>query len=152
MLCAAVHLLLAPPAVAAEKKADAKSVCPGPEAHSRYETDVFSVRVSLPVAGCAVREERRFALGIRVVRMDHHGGHDITERTATCGPYPQASAAGSDDAAHGSTCDLKLTVDHPEVENAQYDVEITYPGANGQRTMTAMLFCTSDGNRASCDR
>lgn len=153
LLAAAVPLLLlAPSAVADAGRSGGESRCAVPDAHSRYDLDRFTVRVSLPVSGCGSREDRRFELSAQVVRMDNHGGRDVTERTILCGPFRPAGESDPQNAATGSSCHLKLTVDHPDVENAQYDVEITYSGAAAERTMTAVLFCTSDGDDAVCDR
>lgn len=152
LLVAAVPLLIAPPAVADAGRSGGQSRCPVPDAHSRYEFDRFTVWVVLPVSGCASREDRSFKLSLRVVRMDNHGGRDVTERSKVCGPFRPAGESRSADGAERSSCDLTLTVDHPDVENAQYDVAIAYPGAVAERTMTAVVFCTSDGDRATCDR
>ena len=38
-----------------------------------------------------------------------------------------------------------------EMASAQYDIDITYPGATAERTMTEVLFCRSDGHNASCE-
>jgi hypothetical protein len=42
-------------------------------------------------------------------------------------------------------------LDHPEVETAQYDVDVTSPGAAAQRTDRRFTFCTSDGETAGCE-
>jgi len=34
------------------------------------------------------------------------------------------------------------------VEAAQYDIDLTYPGADGERTTTDVLFCRSDADHA----
>lgn len=36
-------------------------------------------------------------------------------------------------------CELDVTVAHPEVETNDYQVEVTYPGANSERTLTLNL-------------
>jgi hypothetical protein len=38
------------------------------------------------------------------------------------------------------------------VETSDYEVEVTYPGATEERTLTLRLACTSDGTSAVCDK
>jgi hypothetical protein len=73
------------------------------------------------------------------------------ERSAMCGPFRSAEDFGAGEAPQYS-CDLALFLDHPEVENnAQYDVDVSYPGASAGRTTSVFTFCSSDGKAASCE-
>lgn len=150
LLCAAVPLLLAPPAVAADTKAERESVCRVPDVELTYDTETLTTLVTLPVSGCKTREHSQFILSASISRLDHEGGRDVIERSGMCGPFRSA-----DDFEDGKgpqyTCTMALWLDHPDVETAQYDVEVTYPGAAAERTMRLFTFCTSDGTDASCE-
>jgi hypothetical protein len=149
LLCAAVPLLLAPPAVAAEK-AERESVCRVPDVELSYGTETFTTLVTLPVSGCKSREHTQFILSASISRLDNDGGRDVIERSAMCGPFRSASDF-EDGKAPQYSCTMALGLDHPTVETAQYDVEVTYPGAAAERTMRLFTFCTSDGTTASCE-
>jgi hypothetical protein len=45
-----------------------------------------------------------------------------------------------------------VAVDHLEVEAAQHDIDIIYPGAAAERTTTWARFCRSDRDNAGCDQ
>jgi hypothetical protein len=48
-------------------------------------------------------------------------------------------------------CELDVELEHPEVETNDYVIEVNFPGANADRTVTDDLVCTSDGESAVCD-
>jgi hypothetical protein len=152
VLLAAVPLILAPPALAAHNGADTDPSCPVPDVTTSYDVAAFSVHVSLPAGGCASREHRQFLLSASVVRMDHDGGRQDVDRSVMCGPFLSAADTEPGDAQPAYSCDLDVTVDHPGVENSQYDVDVSFPGATTQRSATFVAFCTSDGDTAVCER
>jgi hypothetical protein len=75
----------------------------------------------------------------------------VADWSVDCGPFPSRENAEGGDANRPSSCDLNVAYEHPQVEAAQYDVEVTYPGATADRTMSAVVFCRSDGNWGSCE-
>lgn len=112
----------------------------------------FSVHVSLPASGCASREHRQFLVSASMSRMDHDGGRRDVDRSVMCGPFRSAAGTEAGDAPPAYSCDLAVSVDHPEVESSQYDVDVSFPGATAQRSATLVAFCTSDGETATCER
>ena len=150
LLAAAVPLLFSPTALAADQKAERQSVCRVPDVELSYDTDTFTTLVTLPVSGCTSREHTQFILSASISRLDHDGGRDVIERSAMCGPFRSASDFEDGNAPQYS-CTMALWLDHPTVETAQYDVEVTYPGAAAERTMRLFTFCTSDGTNRSCE-
>ncbi len=150
LVLAAVPLALGPSAVAHANPSDGGSQCQTPNVDMQYDVAQFTFAVSLPASGCATREHRMFDLDTDITRMDNNGSHDETEWSTTCGPFRSAADAGPGDPAPQYSCDLSVSFDHPNVEVAQYDVEITYP-AMGDRTMSAVYFCRSDGNNTACE-
>jgi hypothetical protein len=151
LLCAAVPLLFAPPAGATDKKAERESICRVPDVDLSYDTETFTTVVSLPVSGCKSREHTQFILSVQVSRLDHDRGRDVIERSTMYGPFRSVDDF-EDGKAPQYSCTLALWLDHPKVENSQYDVEATYPGAAAERTMRLFTFCTSDGINASCEQ
>jgi hypothetical protein len=151
LLAAAVPLLLAPSAVAAEKKAERESVCRVPDVDLSYDTETFTTLVTLPVSSCKSREHSQFMVSASISRLDNDGGRDVIERSAMCGPFRSADDF-EDGKAPQYSCTMALWLDHTTVETAQYDVEVTYPGASAERTMRLFTFCTSDGTNASCEQ
>ena len=147
----AVPVVIAPSALAEGSGPHGHLACPSATVDTAYDTGVLSVDVSLPASGCAAREHRTFELAATVTRMDNHGSHDVTDRSTMCGPFRAASDAGPGQPAPDDSCDVSFVVDHPEVEAAQYDIDITYPGAEGQRTMSTVLFCRSADGAAACE-
>jgi hypothetical protein len=152
LVLAAVPLVVAPPAFAHPESSGGESRCQVPKVETQYDVDQFRVFVSVPASGCAAREHRQFELVTKVTRMDNHGSHDVSDWSTMCGPFRSVDDVEPGDAPPQYSCDLSVAVDHPQVENAQYDIEITYPGAVAERTMTGVLFCTSDGDNAGCDQ
>ena len=150
-LLAAVPLIVVPPALA-QDRTDGESSCPVPDISSSYDVQAFSVHVSLPVSGCASREHREFLLSASVSRLDHDGGRMDVDRSVMCGPFRSAADTEPGDAPSRYSCDLDVAVDHPEVENSQYDVDVSFPSATADRTATLVAFCTSDGDTAACEQ
>jgi hypothetical protein len=126
-------------------------VCRVPGIDLSYDTETFTALVSLPASGCASREHTMFMLSASISRLDNGGGRDVVERSAVCGPFRSAGDFDSPDEAPRYSCNLAVFVDHPQVETAQYDVDVSYPGAGGERTTSVFTFCTSDGTTASCE-
>jgi len=155
LVLAALPLVLAPltasPALARDDSSGARSACPVPTVDTDYDVHQLTVHLSLPVSGCAAREHRTFDLATTVTRMDNNGSHDGLDAGTTCGPFRSASDVGPGEAAPQYSCDLGVAVDHPDVEAAQYDIDVTYPGPADDRTVTDVLFCRSDGDNASCE-
>jgi hypothetical protein len=149
LIAAAVPLLFAPSALAAEKKTKRQSICRVPDTDIRYAAETFTFLVVLPVEDCHSRQDRTFNLSASIVRHDPEGGRDLADASTPCGPY---RSADHDDSGPAS-CALAVTLNHPEHETGvQYDVEVTYPGAAAQRTMRRFTVCTSDGKTAVCDQ
>jgi hypothetical protein len=155
LVLAALPLVLAPltasPALAGDDSSAAGSGCPVPTVDTDYDVHQLTVHLSLPVSGCAAREHRIFDLDSTVTRMDNNGSHDGLDAGTTCGPFRSASDVGPGEPAPDDSCGLGVAVGHPAVEAAQYDIDITYPGASGERTVTDVVFCRSDGDGASCE-
>jgi hypothetical protein len=151
LLAAAVPLVLAPPALADGQNAERPSVCRVPDIDLTYDTETFTALVSLPASGCASREHRQFVLSASISRLDNQGGRDVVERSAVCGPFRSAGDFDSPEEALRYSCSLAVFLDHPQVENAQYDVDVSYPGAGDERTTSVFTFCTSEGNTGACE-
>lgn len=152
LLAAAMPLLFAPAASAGEQRPDRESECRVPDIDLSYDTETFTAMVSLPASGCPSREHTQFDLSASISRLDNEGGRDLVERTATCGPFRSADDFESDQTPPQYYCNLAVFLDHPPVENAQYDVNVSYPGAAAERTMSVFRFCTSDGDTAACQQ
>jgi hypothetical protein len=154
LLCAAVPLLFAPPAVATDGRdgqADkAESGCRPPDVDHSYRTDALSVHVKLPASGCSSREHSLFYVSAGISRTDGFGPQDSVWRSVRCGPFLTAE----DDPDHPAQyfCELDVTLEHQPVETSDYEVEVTYPGATEERTLTLQFSCTSDGSSAVCDK
>ena len=151
LLLAALPLAFASSALAADRKFDRQSVCRVPDIDLDYDTERFTAHVSLPVTGCASREEAEFVLSATIARLDNNWGRDLVDRSVVCGPDRPTASTEPANATPDESCELSVTLDHPEVENAQYDVDVSYPGVGGERTTSVFTFCTSDGKTASCE-
>jgi hypothetical protein len=149
LLAAAVPLVFAPTAHATDRQPERRSVCQVPDVDLIYDTHDLMVLVSLPVDGCRSRQDRVFPLSASITRLDNMGGRDVADWSVDCGPFRSDDNAADHDPP--SSCDLNVAYEHPEVESAQYDVEVTYPGAAADRTMSAVVFCRSDGDWGSCE-
>jgi hypothetical protein len=145
----ALPLVTAPAALAHAARSDGESHCAVPKVDPQYDVDLLTVHVSLPASGCAAREHRMFDLAMTVTRMDNNGSHDTLDSGTTCGPFRSAGDVEPGDPTPQYSCDYAMGVDHPKVEAAQYDIDLTYPDADGQRTTTHTLFCRSDADQAA---
>jgi hypothetical protein len=125
--------------------------CPAPEITHNYDTTSFTVHATLAASGCPAREHRQFMVSASIYRLDHDGGRNGVERTALCGPFRSSTDGASDEPTPSYSCDVDLALDHPEFEHAQYDVDVSYPGANSERNASLFTVCVSDGTTASCD-
>jgi hypothetical protein len=155
LVLAAVPLVLAPlsPALAQTKRsvAEGGSRCPVPAVGTEYDVHQLVVHVLLPVSGCAARQHRVIQMDTTVRRVDKDGRGDGLAGGVTCGPYLSAGDTDAADPAEEESCGEGMGLDHPPVEAARYDIDITYPAASGKRTVTDVIFCRSDGQNVSCD-
>ena len=151
LVLSAVPLLAAPSVLAEGSGPHGRLACPSATLDTAYDSATLNLHVSLPASGCAAREHRTFELAATVTRRDDHSSHDVTQRSTTCGPFRSASDGGPGQPAPDYSCDLTVAVQHPEVEAAEYDIDIAYPGADGQRTMSTVLFCRSADGEAACE-
>jgi hypothetical protein len=105
LVLSALPLVLAPltasPAVARDDSSGAGSGCPVPTVDTDYDVHQLTVHLSLPVSGCAAREQRAFDLDSTVTRMDNNGSHDRLDAGTTCGPFRSASDVGPGRAGAG---------------------------------------------------
>jgi hypothetical protein len=158
LLVAAVPLLFTPSALATDdhdgtgSKGRSGSVCRPPDIGVDYDLQTFTVAVSLPASGCKTREHTTFDVSVTITRVENEAAErDLAQRTMTCGPFPAA-----DDFDHGAVhqyfCNLTVSLGHPDPENAEYAVDVSYPGAAAQRTVNLSRSCVSHGTTASCEK
>jgi hypothetical protein len=112
----------------------------------RYHPDRFSVSVTLPATGCPTRENGMFHMSMWLSRVDEHAGEGHG-RVVSCGPFPSSSTGGMD---RWYACELDEAFPHPSPEAASYDVEVTYPGADGEETVEFHSHCTTGDDGAFC--
>jgi hypothetical protein len=151
-----VPLLFAPPARAGDgHEADAEqaeSHCPTPEVDHHYNPENLTVHVKLPATGCASREHSMFMVSAQVTRTDVFGPQESVWRAVRCGPFLSADDHEAGDGGFEYFCDLDVALDHQSIETSDYEIEVTFPGATAERTVTRNLTCTSDGMSAACDK
>ena len=156
LLVAAVPLLLAPPALAGDgheaEAEQAESQCPVPEVDHRYNPENLSVHVKLPASGCASREHSMFHVGAQLSRTDVFGPQESVWRSVRCGPFLSADDRKPGDNEWEYFCELDVSMAHQPAETSDYEIEVTFPGATAERTVTLNLVCTSDGKAAVCDK
>jgi hypothetical protein len=122
-------------------------VCPDPQVQvSDYDTERFVASATLLASGCPAREQRQFPLWLSVTRYEETSAHGVA-RGVLCGPF-RSSSEGE---ARRYSCDVDLALDHPEVEAATYQVEVSYPGADGDETMAFEVFCVSEDGSYGCE-
>lgn len=138
--------VVAPAAAHADRPDEVADPCPRPVVAHGYDTEYFSVAVSLPATGCPAREQRQFPLWVSVTRYDETSAHGAT-RGVVCGPFRPSSDI---EPGRHYSCDVDIAVDHPPVEAAHYSVEITYPGSGGEEVFAFESFCVSDDFGATC--
>jgi hypothetical protein len=125
--------------------------CPVPAVGTEYDVHELVVHISLPVSGCAARQHRVIEMDTTLRRVEDDESGDGLGGGVTCGPYPSAGDTDAADPAEEESCGEGMGLDHPPVEAARYEIDITYPGASGKRTVTDAIFCRSDGENVSCD-
>ncbi len=157
LLCAAVPLLFAPPALADDGRdrqaLTAESACRPPKVDHSYSTEDLWVDVRLPASGCSSRENSMFMVSAQLTRTDDLGPQESVSHAIRCGPFMSAEDRKRLDMAPGEYyCNVDVALDHQPVDDSIYEVEITYPGAVEERTLTLRLACTSDGQAAVCDK
>lgn len=143
-------LLLAPPALADDHRAEARPSCLPPEISPRYDTDRLAINAKLRATGCPSRENSEFMLSAQITRFDRYGPTDRVERAVMCGPFPTMADLGRDDSESYFFCEVDVTLDHPKVETIHYAIDVAYPGEHSTRTINLVLGCDSDGETASC--
>jgi len=123
--------------------------CPPAAVTTAYDTSQFAVHATLLASGCPAREHRWFPFTVFVSREDASSGEGHGRMTM-CGPFGSAADAEADEAPATSACEVDTVFDHPPVETARYDVEVTYPGAGGDETLSRVFTCVSAGATGSC--
>jgi hypothetical protein len=153
LLAAALAALAVVPSVAlADPPAgdEAADPCPAPEITHKYDAARLTVEAKLVASRCPAREHRQFPFSVFVSREDQAGGEGHG-RVVMCGPFRSASDMGPGEPPHTYSCDVDLVMDHPSTEAAQYRVEVTYPGADGEERMAFESFCESNADGTSCE-
>ena len=154
LLVAAFAALTVVPSVALadppNDSGQAPDPCPVPEITHDYDAACFTVAATLLASGCPSREHRDFGFSAFITRHDGStaGGHG---RNVSCGPFRSGSDIGPGEPPHTYRCDIDVAMDHPSTEAAQYRVEVTYPGADGDETMAFESFCESNAAGTSCE-
>jgi len=155
LLAAALPLVLAPPALAGDghetEAGKTESHCRTPDVDHSYDSASLSVHVKLAASGCASREHSMFYVSTAITRSDAFGPQNSVWRSVRCGPFP-SRADHDGDGSWEYFCDLDVALEHPAVETNDYEIEVTFPGAVAERTLTLSLVCTSGGKSAVCDK
>jgi hypothetical protein len=140
-------IVVAPAAAHAPDPANEREACPAPEVVvADYDTSRFVASATLLATGCPQREQRQFPLWLSVTRYDDTSAHGST-RGVLCGPF-----RSSPEGEPTYSCDVEVTLDHPEVESAYYTVEVTYPGTDGEETVAFEVLCISGEGSYGCER
>ena len=143
----AVGVLAMTPSAAAHTEDSAEpSACPEPHVDWQYDPDTFIVWATLPATGCPAREERQFPLWLSITRYEETSVHGVG-RDVLCGPFPSSSESDG----RRFSCEVDLGFDYREVEQARYEVQVNYPGADGPETTYLDLVCVSDESDAGCE-
>ena len=91
LLCAAVPLLFAPPALANDGQngqvEKAESACRPPEVDHRYDTEELRVEMRLPASGCSSWENSVFMVSAQLTRTDELGPQESVSHAVRCGPF-----------------------------------------------------------------
>jgi hypothetical protein len=146
---AATPLVLSPTALASS---GGVSRCSSPSVDHDADASALRVHVVLPVSGCASREHRIFTLTTEVSRFDEPDSRTVLNREERCGPFRSADDVEAGDAPPEYSCVLDVTFTHDAVDrHTRYDIEVSYPGATAERSVTFTVFCTADGDTAVCD-
>lgn len=151
-----VPLLLAPPALAGDghegEAETAESHCPVPEVDHHYNPENLTVHVRLAASGCAAREHSIFSVAAQLSRTDVFGPQESVWHMVRCGPFLSADDREAGEGEFQYFCELDVALDHQPIETSDYEIEVTFPGASADRTVTRNLTCTSDGTSAACDQ
>jgi hypothetical protein len=124
--------------------------CPAPEVTHSYDAARFTVHATLLASGCPAREHREFNFSAFITRRDGSTaeGHG---RNVSCGPFRSASDMGPGEPPHTYSCAVEVAMDHPATDSAEYQVEVTYPVADGDETIGYESFCESGTSGTSCE-
>lgn len=150
LFAAAAAVSFTGPAVAHETRPSSENgyPCPTPAVIYEYGDETFAIRASLKASGCPSRYDRQFTMSAFISRVDDAGGEGHG-RAITCGPFRPSTDAEN---GRSYSCEIDLAVDHPRVEAAHYEVEVTYPGAHGEETFGFAMFCRTDDEWAGCEQ
>ena len=150
LVAAAAALSPAPAASAhgAPPPEERETSCAAPDVVARYHPDRLSLYVVLSTTGCPTREQGDFSLQAWVDRVDEHTGEGHG-RVVPCGPFSD-SHAEADPPGRWDTCELDLSIAHPNPEAAYYDLAVTYPGVDGEETLESHSFCRTGDDGAFC--
>jgi hypothetical protein len=124
--------------------------CPIPEVTHNYDAARFTVHATLLATGCPAREHREFNFSAFITRRDGSTaeGHG---RNVSCGPFRSASDMGPGEPPHTYSCAVEVAMDHPATDSAEYQVEVTYPGADGEEMVAFDSYCESNADGTTCD-
>jgi hypothetical protein len=139
--------VVTPAAAHVDGSDEATDSCPAPEVIDDYDASQFAVAVTLAATGCPQREQRQFPLWVSVTRYDDTSAHGVTSGVL-CGPF---QAASDIEPGRRYSCEGGVALDHPPVEAAHYEVEVTYPGGGGEERLAFESFCVSDEAGAGCE-
>ena len=138
-------LVVVAPAAAHETGPADDEACPAPEVVvSDYDLSRFVASATLAATGCPAREQRQFPMWLSVIRSDDTTAYGVTHGQL-CGPLRPS------DGGAAYSCAVDVALDHPEVEEAYYTVEATYPAAHGEETDAFEVLCISGDGSYGCE-
>ncbi len=128
--------------------------CTEPRPERTYAADHLVYRLAVDLTNCEWWDGSPIQLEAELERLDGTAGHGAWSGTV-CGIDNSAMRTTTD--ASGTNeqpakplpggCEIQVTMEHPSFETAYYRGEITFPGADGRRSLSFTAVC---GQPAGC--
>jgi hypothetical protein len=123
--------------------------CSEPEPKLDYQRLRVVYRMELDLSGCSWYDGGPIGMSATLARSDGITPDEEAQAEAVCAALSPTPAPQAD--VRSGTCSVEVELDHPPVEEANYAGEITFPGPDGERSVSFQTACHSIGVMGGCD-
>ena len=164
-----------PATVSPAGAADGVGTCAEPEPSLDYQRLRIVYRMDVDLGGCSWWDGEPIEMSATLSRSDGISPDTMAQAGTVCAnlsaapapsdaPTPTGEAATRSESGHEhekaatpratprrGTCSVEVELDHPPVEEANYSGRITFPGPDGERSVSFERACHSIGVMGGCD-
>lgn len=129
--------------------AEPDGTCAEPKPSLDYQRLRVVYRMDIDLGACTWWDGGPIEMSATLSRSDGISPDTMAQAGTVCATLSPTPAPQSD--AGRGACSIEVELDHPPVEEADYAGEITFPGPDGERSVSFKTACHSIAVMGGCD-